>query len=69
MERKIGEVFEYEGNKIKCVEDLDLQMCKICLIKDFKLKSCYCISDVIGVCSPILREDSKSVIFVEVKDD
>lgn len=68
MERKIGELFEYEGKKIKCVEDLDLQMCKICLIKDFNLKSCYCISDVIGVCSPILRGDSKNVIFVEVKE-
>ena len=44
MERKIGEVFEFKGKKIKCVEDVGLQMCKICLIKDFKLKSCYCIS-------------------------
>ena len=68
MERKIGEVFEFEGKKIKCVEDVGLQMCEICLIKDFKLKSCYCISDVIGVCSPILREDSKSVIFIEIKE-
>jgi hypothetical protein len=67
MERKLGEVFEFEGKKIKCVEDVDLQMCKICFIKDFELKSCYCISDVIGVCSPILREDSKNIVFKEVE--
>lgn len=67
MERKIGEIFEYEGKKYKVVENLkSLAGCDNCCFGD---ESCF---DVIGrnggYCMRQLRTDGKSIYFVEVKE-
>lgn len=59
MEKTIGEVFEYNGKKLKVVE---------C---NFGCENCFfdtgenCIADerLIGECAAYYREDKKSVIF------
>lgn len=70
MERKIGEVFEFEGKKLK-VEKAKNGSCDGCA---FQAKSCYYMNlpeEVFGYsyCLQDLREDGKSVIFKEVTDE
>lgn len=62
MERKIGEVFEYQGRKLKVVEAVDT--CKGCLFID---EDCNCedLYSAVGACSAISRTDKKPVIIVE----
>lgn len=67
MERKIGEVFEFEGKKYEVVESLkSLESCYSCC---FGGERCF---DVMGrdggYCMKQLRADGKSVYFVEVKE-
>lgn len=62
MERKIGEVFEYKGSKLKVMESED--GCTGCYLED-----CSCRNNrVIGECISYRRNDKKSVIFVEVQE-
>ena len=65
MERKIGEVFEYQGKKLKVVEAAK-DLCFDCYFFD----GVYCqrTEQESGECSILKRDDYKSVIFVEVKD-
>ena len=65
MERKIGETFEYEGHKLKVVDEGTCK-CNECI---FYRRECSLIRNVIGSCSEVHRTDKKSVIFVEVKDE
>lgn len=65
MERKIGEIFEFEGHKLKVV-DKGTCKCNECL---FYRRECSLIRNVIGSCSEVHRTDKKSVIFVEVKNE
>ena len=63
-ERKVGEVFEFEGHKLKVVDEGTCK-CNECL---FYRRECSLIRNVIGSCSEVHRTDKKSVIFVKVKD-
>ena len=65
-ERKIGEVFEFEGKKLKVVQT-EGSTCYNCY---FANRDCDCDTrKVLGACLSETRTDNKPVIFVEVKDD
>lgn len=67
MERKIGEVFEFEGKKCVVVEDNSLYFNYSCLNCVFAKKPIsYC--EKTARCLPENRQDGKSFIFVEVKE-
>ena len=65
-ERKVGEVFEYEGHKLKVVADTDGRKCPKCF---FYSRDCSLIRDVTGYCLKEKRIDRKGVTFVEVNDE
>ena len=64
-ERKVGEVFEYEGKKLKVVET-EKDSYNNCYLED-----CECAEKgkVCGACLSETRTDNKPVIFVEVKEE
>ena len=64
MERKIGEIFEFEG---KTYVTYAGEGCEGCA---FKYEDCSVgkLSNCIGECCPSSRKDHKSVIFVEVEE-
>lgn len=68
-ERKVGEIFEYQGKKLKVVETKD-STCHNCYFAD---GDCDCDYEntrkVLGVCLSETRTDKKPVIFVEVKKE
>ena len=55
MERKVGEIFEYNGEWYQCVKDTTDENCGEC---DFRIK---CKFEVCGVCCSDYREDKQSV--------
>ena len=67
MERKIGEVFEYQGKKLKVVQTTS-NLCNNCyfyvnsICKEMRKQCC-------GECDQRMRIDGKPVIFVEVKEE
>ena len=63
MERKIGEIFTYNGKTYQVMEVEVDEECKGCA---FEFSSC-CTSSL-GDCSPTHRTDGASVIFKEIKD-
>ena len=63
MERKVGEIFTYNGKTYKVVEVEIDEECKGCA---FEFSSC-CMS-LLGDCSPTYRTDGASVIFKEIKN-
>lgn len=63
MERKVGEIFTYNGKTYQVVEVETDEECKGCA---FEFSSC-CMS-FLGDCSPIHRTDSASVIFKEINN-
>lgn len=65
MERKIGEVFEYEGKKLQ-VKESNRYSCDSCFFKG------HCSSyrkNITGECEAVNRGDNKEVIFVDIIDD
>lgn len=56
MERKIGEIFEYNGEWYQCIPDTTDDNCNNCFFQ----KSC---SSITGDCSSTARSDGKSVAF------
>ena len=63
MERPIGETFEYEGKKLKVVEQV---LCKGCVFFIGYANNCKSRKhEITGSCT--YRKDLKSVIFKEVK--
>lgn len=64
IEIGVGEVFEFEGRKYKCIESfkLDKVNCHICAF--FVIDCKYCLSE----CYHGYRKDGKEVYFVEVKE-
>lgn len=60
MERKIGEIFEYNGEWYQCITDTTDDSCNNCFFQ----KSC---SDITGDCSSIVRSDGESVAFKKLK--
>ena len=65
MERKIGEVFEYQGKKLKVLETKD-STCYNCY---FANRDCEKTKKVLGECIRERRTDKKPVIFVEAKEE
>lgn len=66
MERKIGEVFEYQGKKLKVVQT-EGSTCYNCY---FANRDCDCDTrKVLGACLSETRTDNKPVIFVEVEEE
>ena len=63
MERKIGEVFEFEGKKIEVKAASN--GCDGCFLKE---KFCIDSADLVGTCGAGDRTDGKNVIFVEVQE-
>ena len=64
MERKIGEVFEYQGKKLQ-VKANSNGGCEGCI---FNVRCTRGIKSVTGCCTSGYRDDKKNVIFVEVKE-
>lgn len=64
MERKIGEVFDFEGKKLK-IQETVMGTCIGCIFKD----NCNCkdVWKAVGVCSASSRTDKKQVIVVEAE--
>ena len=60
MERKIGEIFEYNGEWYQCIPDTTDDNCNNCFFQ----KSC---SDITGDCSSTARSDGKSVAFKKLE--
>lgn len=67
MERKINEIFNYNGKKLKVVES-KVDYCDNYFL--FNFNDCCIEPNIIcGECSRFNRSDNKSVIFVEVKEE
>lgn len=64
-EYKVGEEFQIGFKTLKCVEGVD---CECCFLRE-KFLDCYILEEFIGPCISYSREDSKDVIFVEVRGD
>lgn len=63
MERKIGEVFEFEGKKLK-VEEVNSGSCEGCFFNDRK-----CLEMVAGECCGCYRTDDTWVIYKDITDE
>ena len=63
MERKIGEIFEYNGEWYQCVED-SLNRCVDCCFFNGGHKEC---SDELVECSKGCRSDETSAIFKKLE--
>ena len=59
MERKIGEIFEYDDKKLKVVETENFS-CHGCYFLDSRYK---CHQQL---CMPYLRKDRKNVVFQSI---
>ena len=64
MERRVGEVFEYQ-DKILRVKEAEGKICEGCV---FLTKCTFEIKGEVGWCGCDTRSDKKNVIFVEVKE-
>lgn len=62
MERKIGEVFTYNGKTYKVVKT---SACKDCA---FKVRPCEALASITGTCAPGERTDNTSVSFKEINN-
>lgn len=62
MERKIGEVFTYNGKTYKVVKT---SACKDCA---FKVRPCEALASITGTCTPGERTDNTSVSFKEINN-
>lgn len=62
-EFKIGEVVQFGLLKLKCVEAKQKGYCTGCYFEDIP-----CRAELLGNCSPKMREDKQSVIFVKEEE-
>ena len=63
MERKIGEVFQYEGKTYQVVESI---RCDGCAFN--RSAKCSTIREPLGRCDPIRRKDNINVVFKEINN-
>ena len=63
MERKIGEVFTYNGKTYQVVEGITCEGCAF-----MKNGHCFSISKLLGLCSYTNRTDKTGVIFKEINN-
>ena len=65
MERKIGEIFEYDGNKLR-VEAYENSDCSNCYFEEL----CPNINlDIVGNCESINRQDKSNVRFIAIEKE
>lgn len=62
MERKIGEIFNYQDNWYQCIENTGYG-CIICHSNTHNNICCNNVLNIIGNCLPPYRKDYKSVVF------
>lgn len=62
MERKIGEIFNYQDNWYQCIENIGYG-CIICHFNTHNNICCNNVLNIIGNCLPPYRKDYKSVVF------
>lgn len=62
MERKIGEVFTYNGKTYQVVKS------NTCMDCAFRENECSILKSRIGLCTTSLRSDKTDVVFKEIKD-
>jgi hypothetical protein len=62
MERKIGEIFNYQDNWYQCIENTGYG-CIICHFNTHNNICCNNVLNIIGNCLPSYRKDYKSVVF------
>lgn len=62
MERKVGEIFEYNGEWYQCIENTGYG-CIICHFNTHNNICCNNVLNIIGNCLPPYRKDYKSVVF------
>lgn len=69
MERAIGEVFDFEGVKLRVEKAGAKISCAGCYF-DYPKSPCWKLYGIqkTGVCNPFVRNDKESVIFVKVED-
>ena len=65
MERKIGEIFEYNGEWYQCVEDTECIKCINCCF--YKRGHKLCTDEDMGACNKEYRSDTKSICFKKLK--
>lgn len=63
MERKIGEIFTYNGKTYQVVKDNTCEGCAF-----MKNGHCFSISKLLGLCSYTNRTDKTGVIFKEINN-
>ena len=70
MERKVGEVFEFNGIKLKVKITNNSDVCYGCYFDklDDECRKIHVIEET-GLCYDGFRGDKNDVIFVEVEDD
>ena len=59
MERKVNDIFEFEGTTLQAVETEDMT-CTECLFNYLESCDIHCI--------PLQRKDKKNIIFKEIKE-
>lgn len=62
MERKVEEIFEYNGEWYQCIENNGYG-CSICHFNTLEDICCIDVLNIRGDCLPIYRKDYKSVVF------
>ena len=67
MDRKVGEVFDFDGHQLKVIEVKGFD-CTGCFWED-KICNTFGVNDIAGDCTDIHRDDSTNVIFKEVNND
>lgn len=66
MERKIGEIFQYEGKTYQVVESIRCDGCAF--NKSIKCSTSSTIRGLLGSCDSIKRKDSINVVFKEINN-
>lgn len=62
MERKVGEIFTYNGKTYQVVKS------NTCMDCAFREKECSILKSRIGLCTTSIRSDKTDVVFKEIKD-
>lgn len=70
MERRIGEIFKFNGKNLQCVEDDSNIACLNCVffIKKFNIEEDNCENKDM-LCISFERKDDKNVKFIDIKED
>lgn len=67
MERKVGEIFDFEGKKLKVEIANEIDWCEGCFFYDKKCNDSE-MENILGSCLNRGRKDSENVIFKDITD-